>query len=96
MGIQRKAALKNMSDRCEVSELSMLITSLIQADTLGVGLGHVLRVESASLREHRKQVAREKAMKAPIKMLFPLIFFIFPSIFIIILGPALIKIMKIL
>lgn len=96
MGIERKVALRNMSERCEVKELSMLLTSLIQADDLGVGLGNVLRVESAALREHRKQIAREKAMKAPIKMLFPLIFFIFPSIFIIILGPALIKIMKIL
>jgi tight adherence protein C len=96
MGIERKVALKNMSERCEVKELSMLLTSLIQADDLGVGLGNVLRIESEGLREHRKQIAREKAMKAPIKMLFPLIFFIFPSIFIIILGPALIKIFKIL
>jgi len=96
MGIQRKVALKNMSERCDVKELSMLLTSLIQADALGIGLAHVLRIESAGLREYRKQVAREKAMKAPIKMLFPLIFFIFPSIFIIILGPALIRIFKIL
>jgi tight adherence protein C len=96
MGIQRKVALKNMSMRCEVKELSMLLTSLIQADDLGVGLANVLRIESESLREHRTQMAREKAMKAPIKMLFPLIFFIFPSIFIVILGPALLKIMDIL
>lgn len=95
MGIQRKAALRNMSDRCEVRELSMLITSLIQADDLGVSLGRVLRIEASNLREHRKQLAREKAMKAPVKMLFPLIFFIFPSIFIIILGPAVIRIMNI-
>lgn len=96
MGIQRKAALRNLSDRCDVKELSMLVTSLIQADDLGVSLGKVLRIESSNLREHRKQVAREKAMKAPIKMLFPLIFFIFPTIFIIILGPAVIKIFSIL
>jgi len=96
MGIQRKVALKNMGQRCEVKELSMLLTSLIQADDLGVGLANVLRIESAGLREHRTQVAREASMKAPIKMLFPLIFFIFPSIFIIILGPAFIKILKIL
>jgi len=94
MGIQRKVALKNMSQRCEVKELSLLLTSLIQADDLGVGLSHVLRLESEALREHRKQVARESAMKAPIKMLFPLIFFIFPSIFIIILGPTVIKMLK--
>lgn len=73
----------------------MLITSLIQADELGVSLSRVLKIESENLREHRKQVAREKAMKAPIKMLFPLILFIFPSIFIIILGPAVIRMINI-
>lgn len=95
MGIERKTALKNMSNRCDVKELSMFITALIQADDLGVSLGRVLRIESSNLREKRKQSAREKAMKAPIKMLFPLIFFIFPSIFIIILGPAVIRIINI-
>lgn len=95
MGIDRKVALKNLSIRCDVKELSMLVTSIVQADELGVSLGRVLRIESGNLREHRKQVAREKAMKAPIKMLFPLILFIFPSIFVIILGPAVIKIIDI-
>lgn len=95
MGIQRKTALKNMSTRCDVKELSMLVTSIVQADDLGVSLSRVLRIESANLRDMRKQSAREKAMKAPIKMLFPLLFFIFPSIFIIILGPALIKISEV-
>lgn len=95
MGIQRKTALKNMSTRCDAKELSMLVTSIIQADDLGVSLSRVLRIESSNLREERKQSAREKAMKAPIKMLFPLVFFIFPSIFIIILGPALIKIAEV-
>jgi tight adherence protein C len=92
MGIAKKIALKNMGDRCNVRELSLLITSIIQADELGVSLGNVLRIESNNLREHRKQVIREKAMKVPIKMLIPLIVFIFPSVFIIILGPAVIKI----
>jgi len=95
MGIERRVALKNMSERCDVKELSMFITSLIQADELGVSLSKVLRIEAANLREHRKQVSREKAMKAPIKMLFPLVFFIFPSIFIIILGPAVIRMITI-
>lgn len=93
MGIERKVALRNMSNRCEVEELSMFITSIIQADELGVSLGKVLRIESDNLREHRKQVVREKAMKAPVKMLFPLVFFIFPAIFIIILGPVVIQMM---
>lgn len=95
MGIERNIALKNMSERCDVKEFSMFIISLIQADELGVSLSRVLRIESANLREHRKQLSREKAMKAPIKMLFPLVFFIFPNIFIIILGPALIRMINI-
>ncbi|NDL67330.1 type II secretion system F family protein [Anaerotalea alkaliphila] len=94
MGIDRKTALKNMAARCEVKDLSTFVTSLIQADTLGVSLGNVLRIESAQIRERRKQAAREKAMQAPIKMLFPLILFIFPSIFVVILGPAVINIMN--
>lgn len=95
MGIERKTALKNMSERCDVKELSMLITSLIQADELGVSLSRVLRIEAANLRENRKQKSREKAMKAPIKMMIPLVLFIFPSIFIIILGPAVIKMINV-
>lgn len=95
MGIERKIALNNMSERCDVRELSMLVTALNQADDLGVSLSRVLRIESANLRENRKQIAREKAMKAPIKMLFPLIFFIFPTIFVIILGPAVINMITI-
>ncbi|MBM7561029.1 pilus assembly protein TadC [Fusibacter tunisiensis] len=69
------------------------MSALIQADELGVSLGKVLRIEGDQLREKRKQAAREKAMKAPIKMLFPLVIFIFPAIFVVILGPALIQIM---
>lgn len=95
MGIERKVALRNMSDRCDVKALSMLTTSIIQADELGVSLSRVLRIESENLREQRKQAAREKAMKAPIKMLFPLVFFIFPTLFIIILGPAVIRMINI-
>lgn len=92
MGIQRKVALKNMSERCDCEELTLFINSIIQADDLGVSMGKVLRIEAANLREKRKQMAREKAMKAPVKMLFPLVFFIFPAIFIIVLGPAVISI----
>lgn len=95
MGIERKVALRNMSERCDVKALSMLTTSIIQADELGVSLSRVLRIESENLRDQRKQVAREKAMKAPIKMLFPLVFFIFPTIFVIILGPAVIRMINI-
>lgn len=96
MGIQRKVALKNMSERCEVEELTLFINSIIQADDLGVSMGKVLRIEAANLREKRKQMAREQAMKAPVKMLFPLVIFIFPAIFVIVLGPAVINIFQML
>lgn len=94
MGIEKKVALRNMSERCDVRDLSVLINALIQADELGVSLGKVLRIESAQLREKRRQAAREKAMKAPVKILFPLIMFIFPAIFVIILGPAVIQMIE--
>lgn len=95
MGIEKKMALKNMSERVAIKDVSMLLSSLIQADELGVSLGKILRIEGAQLREKRKQAAREKAMKAPIKMLFPLMIFIFPTIFVIVLGPAVISMMEI-
>lgn len=94
MGIDKKQALRNMSDRCDVRDLSVLINALIQADELGVSLGKVLRIEGSQLREKRRQAAREKAMKAPVKILFPLMIFIFPAVFIVILGPAVIKMME--
>ncbi len=95
MGINRKTAMKNMSARCGVKELSSLNTSIIQADELGVSLSNIIRIQAATLREERKQKAREKALKAPVKILLPLILFVFPTIFIVILGPSLIKIMEI-
>jgi len=91
MGIEKKEALNNMARRVDNKDLSMILSSIIQADELGVSLGKILRIEGAGLREKRKQAAREKAMKAPVKMLFPLIIFIFPTIFIVILGPTLIN-----
>ena len=94
MGIEKKQALRNMSERCDVRDLSVLINALIQADELGVSLGKVLRIEGSQLREKRRQAAREKAMKAPIKILFPLMLFIFPAVFIVILGPAVIQMIE--
>lgn len=92
MGVTRREALHAMGARCDVPDLSVFTTSLVQADQLGVSIGNVLRVQSESMREKRRQRAREKAMKAPVKMLLPMVFFIFPTIFIILLGPAAIKI----
>ncbi|SDF21852.1 type II secretion system F family protein [Sporomusa acidovorans] len=91
MGIARRDALAAMGMRCEVPDLSLFTTSLVQADQLGVSIGNVLRVQSAAMREKRRRRAEEKAMKAPIKMLLPLILFIFPSLFVVLLGPAVIQ-----
>src|SRR6056297_67616 len=95
LGANRKKALSNMGDRCDVPELTAFLAAVIQADELGVPITNVLRVQSAQLREKRKQKAQEKAMKAPIKILFPLVMFIFPAIFVVILGPSVIRLIDI-
>lgn len=94
MGAQRRVALKEIAQRVGLPELNSFVVAIIQADQLGVSIGKVLRVQSEEMRRRRRQRAEELAMKAPIKMLFPLIFFIFPSIFLVLLGPAAINIMK--
>lgn len=93
IGVPRRDALHSMGMRCDVPDLSLFTTALVQADQLGVSIGNVLRVQSAAIREKRRQQAQEKAMKAPVKMLLPLVAFIFPTIFIILLGPAVIQLM---
>lgn len=92
MGVPRREALHGMGARCDVADLSLFTTSLVQADQLGVSIGNVLRVQSAAMREKRRQRAKELAMKAPIKMLIPMVLFIFPAIFVVLLGPAIIQV----
>jgi tight adherence protein C len=94
IGRTRSEALRDMARRVDVPDLSSLVTALVQADLLGISIANVLRVQSERLREKRSQRAREQAQKAPIKMVFPLVLFIFPALFVIILGPALIIAMK--
>lgn len=91
LGKTRREALLGIRDRIELDELKLTIGSILQSERLGIGLVQVLRVQSQEVREQRKQRAEEEAMKAPIKMLFPLVLFIFPSLFIVLLGPALIQ-----
>ena len=94
IGVSRRDALHALGKRCAVADLSLFTTSLVQADQLGVSIGHVLRIQSASMREKRRQRAEEKAMKAPIKMMLPLVLFIFPTIFVVLLGPAAIQLLN--
>jgi len=95
-GMTKREAYTNLSQRCGVKELTSFVNALIQADQMGISIRTVLKTQSESLREERRQRAEEKALKAPVKMLLPLVAFIFPVIFIIILGPAVMNVMEIL
>jgi tight adherence protein C len=88
LGKSRRQALRDMSDRMEVPDVTSFVAAILQADQLGVSIGRVLRIQSEQMRIRRRQRAEEKAHQAPVKMLFPMVFLIFPSMFIVLLGPA--------
>lgn len=94
LGRTRAQALRELSHRVDLSELNSIISALIQADELGSSLGLILRIQSDQLRVRRSQQAEKMAMEAPVKILLPLILFIFPTIFIIIFGPIAIKLLR--
>jgi tight adherence protein C len=95
IGETRQDALKKLSARTSTPELASFVRSIIQADQLGISLGRILRVQATDSRNKRQAAAEEKAMKAPIKMLFPTVLFIFPAMFLVILGPAFLNLSKI-
>ena len=88
VGKARRDALRDMADRMDVPDVTSFVAALIQADTLGISIAKVLRIQSEQMRIKRRQRAEEKAQQAPIKMLLPMTFLIFPTILIVILGPA--------
>src|SRR3954454_21858678 len=94
MGIGRTSALKDMAARVQVQEVSTFVAAVYQADQLGVSMAQVLHVQAESMRVARSQRIREMAAKLPVKMLFPLVLFIFPAIFVVILGPGVITIIE--
>ena len=94
MGVPRKTALKEMADRCDVKELTAFVTALLQAEQLGVSIKSVLMQQSERLRVERKQMIQAKAAKAPIKIMIPTVIFIFPVVFIILLGPAVLSMLE--
>jgi tight adherence protein C len=94
IGESRTSALKSLSDRVEVPEVAQFCRAIVQADQLGIALSRILRVQSHDMRIRRQLAAEEKAMKAPIKMLFPTVLFIFPAMFVVALGPAALNLMK--
>jgi len=91
-GRDRMEALRSLEKRTGVDELTSFVTAVIQTEQLGSNIANMLRIQSVTMRLRRRQHAEEKAAKMGIKMLFPLIFFIFPALFVVILGPALINI----
>jgi tight adherence protein C len=93
LGVARYEALKGLGARSGVEDLRHVVTALMQGDALGVGVSQILRAQAQHLRLRRKQIAEEKAMKTPIKILFPLVMFIFPSMFVVILGPGMLQIL---
>jgi tight adherence protein C len=88
VGKSRRDALRDMSDRLDVPDVTSFVAALVQADQLGISIAKVLRIQSEQMRIKRRQRAEEKAQQAPIKMLIPMTFLIFPTILVVILGPA--------
>ncbi len=88
IGESRSEALKKLAERAATPEIAAFVRAIVQADQFGISLGRILRVQATDTRLRRQAAAEERAMKAPIKMLFPTVAFIFPALFLVILGPA--------
>jgi len=95
VGRSRMEALEAMAARVDMPEVTTFVAAVHQSDVLGVSIAHVLRVQAESIRVNRNLRARETAGKLPVKMLFPLVFFIFPALFVVLLAPAIIAIMQV-
>lgn len=95
-GMQRQEALRNLAHRINIEEVQNLVALLVQTDRFGTSIGQALRVHADSMRTTRKLRAEEMAAKLPVKLLLPLIFFIFPSMFVVTIGPAVIKMVRVL
>lgn len=88
LGKLRRDALKELSERCGIEDLTTFVNAVIQAESMGTSIATVLRVQAEQLRMRRRQRAEQLAQQAPVKMIFPLVLCIFPTLFIVILGPA--------
>ncbi|MCU1351281.1 MAG: type secretion system family protein [Acidimicrobiales bacterium] len=91
-GSSRADAMRALEQRCDVPELRSFVLAILQADTFGVSIGRVLRAQADEMRIKRRQMAQEKAQKAPVKMLIPMVFCVFPALFVVVIGPAMIQI----
>lgn len=96
MGVRREQALHNLALRCGVADMSSFVAMLVQADRFGTNVAEALRVQAETMRTHRRLRAEERAAKIPLKLLFPLIFFIFPSLMVVLMGPAMLSVYRVL
>jgi tight adherence protein C len=94
LGVPRIDSLRSLADRTDVDELNAFVLAMIQADIFGVSIAKVLRAQAKELRVKRRQLAEERAMKVPVKLLFPLIFCILPAMFVVIVGPGVIRLIR--
>lgn len=94
MGMVRRIAMRNLSTRCQVQDITLFITSVIQAEQLGTSMAKTLKNQADNIRERRRQRLRAEALKAPVKMIFPLALFIFPVLFVVVLLPTIFSMMK--
>jgi tight adherence protein C len=90
LGKMRRDALRDMANRMDVPDVTAFVAAIIQADQLGVSMSKILRVQADQMRVKRRQRAQEKAHQAPVKMMLPMVFLIFPSLWIVLLGPSII------
>lgn len=95
-GASRAQAMRAMERRCDVPELRSFVLAILQADTFGVSIGRVLRAQADEMRIKRRQMAQERAQKAPVKMMIPMVFCVFPALFVVVIGPAIINITKVM
>lgn len=93
IGMGRAEAMRALAERTQIPELKSFVSAMVQADSFGIPIANVLRVQSKEMRVKRRQWAEEMAQKVPVKILFPLIFFVMPCLFIVILGPAILQLM---
>jgi tight adherence protein C len=93
LGKARRDALRDMADRIDVADLNTFVAAIVQAEQLGVSMAKILRVQSDQMRVKRRQRAQEKAQQAPVKMMIPMVLLIFPSLWIVLLGPAVLQLM---
>jgi tight adherence protein C len=94
IGVSRSDAFRHLGDRTNVQELNAFVLSMIQADLFGVSISNVLRAQSKELRVKRRQRAEEIAQKIPVKIIFPVIFCILPSLFVVVMGPGIIRFLE--